>query len=151
MAPSQFQDPSLWIFYSAAMFLNLCYGHHSMAKRLQDKLSKTKPSRAVKYMKFFLMLSETTVVLFPVIQLLLLTYSPCTPPFIMSIFPNCEEIMEYSQAKGWSDIKGWLSMVVHGFEVWMTVHMVYAGNIWLTYIVITGIVCILEYLRILER
>ncbi|XP_035714106.1 uncharacterized protein LOC110857874 [Folsomia candida] len=97
-------------------------------------------SLGVKGIKLLIRLCEvTTIPLIPVLQFLLLTYLPCTPPFILSMSSNCKAIGSVTRVG------------VHLFETWMGWHIMYSASMWIFYVLFVGIVCILGYFKILDR
>lgn len=100
---------------------------------------KRKPSKASKAMMVYILMAEATIVAIPSFQFFLLITRPCTAPFIMSMFESCSHVPIL--------VRG----ITSGFESWMAAHMLYAGFIWIYYGFTAGIVCILEYFRILGR
>ncbi|OXA61962.1 hypothetical protein Fcan01_00083 [Folsomia candida] len=100
----------------------------------------------LKLLKILVFISEVSIRAIPTFQFALLTYAPCTPPFILSMLPACNEMTD---AGDWSVTL--VALLVHIFELWMSLHIVSAGGIVLIYVFLLGIVCILSYIRILER
>ncbi|OXA40279.1 hypothetical protein Fcan01_24857 [Folsomia candida] len=61
---------------------NVIQGYPQSPLRLADKV-----------MKMFMQLCEISVPMIPLLQLTLLTYAPCTAPFILSMDPTCKVVM----------------------------------------------------------
>lgn len=78
-----------------------------------------------------------------VLKFVLLTISPCTPPFIMSMMQDCR------QASGGIAFFG--KMGLHAFEAWMLWQMIFAGSWLVLYVIFVGIDCFLNYLGVIER
>lgn len=53
---------------------------------------KLPPSLGAKIMKLFIQVAEHSTPMVPLLQLILLQFVPCMPPFIFSMFPNCKEV-----------------------------------------------------------
>lgn len=101
------------------------------------------PSLGARAMRLFIRLVTFSVFALSLIQFLLLTYIPCTPPFILSMLPNCS-----------SSKFGKLSLVrvsIHVVESWMGWHIIFSASFSLLGIFYVGIVCLLHYMRVLER
>ncbi|OXA61761.1 hypothetical protein Fcan01_00410 [Folsomia candida] len=94
-----------------------------------------------KMMRIFIPAAEMSILVIAVLQFLLLTYVPCTPPFILSMQPKCTKTMGF----------GAVHLGVRIFEGWMVRHMMLAGGCWIIYALFTGIVSILSYFSILNR
>ncbi|OXA40940.1 hypothetical protein Fcan01_24307, partial [Folsomia candida] len=113
----------------------------------RGRMSTTKPVRlslGAKAMKIFIQIVEVSILLYPVLQFFLLRFLPCTPPFILSMFPGClkgndETLTEYI-----------LKVVVQIFESCLTLTAVISGTTWMFYVLFAGIVFILNYFRILK-
>ncbi|XP_035702047.1 uncharacterized protein LOC118433837 [Folsomia candida] len=91
-------------------------------------------------MRIFIPTAEFSL---PVIVLLLfslLTYAPCTAPFIVSMQQYCNNGMQFSAVR----------LTLHLFEAWMVWHILMAGGTWIIYAFLTGVVAILSIVGILE-
>ncbi|OXA61641.1 hypothetical protein Fcan01_00721 [Folsomia candida] len=101
-------------------------------------------SLGVKAVRWFTQACELGAVILPIFVFLLLRVIPCTPPFVLSMLPGCENaettFIRYVGRLG-----------IHIFETWMFLHILYSGSTWLLYIFFVGIIFILNFLRRLER
>ncbi|OXA61960.1 hypothetical protein Fcan01_00081, partial [Folsomia candida] len=145
----------LCFVYCTTMLINICFGGLTLIGKLQgfgffcvylmDFFSKLTHNCGVKLLKILVFISEVSIRAIPTFQFALLTYAPCTPPFILSMLPSCKEMTD---AGDWSVTM--VTFLVHIFELWMSLHILSAGGIALIYVFLLGIVCILSYIRILE-
>ncbi|OXA49897.1 hypothetical protein Fcan01_15891 [Folsomia candida] len=108
------------------------------------ELPKSPVSLRTKAMKLCIILCESTVAVFPTLIFILLTFAPCTPPFILSMLPNCQPVQTTLLGRG---IQG----LIHLYEIWTISHITYSGSIWIFYILFVGIDCMLNYLNLLKR
>lgn len=94
-----------------------------------------------KVMSLFVYVAEFTIIFVPLAIIFLLLVDPCTPPFILSMSPNCNEI-------------SWMSpgpeIFVVLFESWMGLQL-FSGTAWVFYILFAGIVEVLDYFQLLEK
>ncbi|OXA49809.1 hypothetical protein Fcan01_16002 [Folsomia candida] len=109
-------------------------------------LPKPQLTLGVKVVKILVILCEVTVITIPMLQFALLTYAPCTSPFILSMLPKCRQITKSSH---W--LENSVIVLIHIFESWMCFHMMLAGTAGIIFVFFVGMVCLLGYLRILER
>ncbi|OXA64469.1 hypothetical protein Fcan01_00363 [Folsomia candida] len=98
-------------------------------------------SLGAKMMRIFIPAGEISLSAVALLQFLLLRYAPCTPPFIMSMQPNC------TNRAGFSAVQ----LGVHLFEGWMFWHMMMAAGCWFVHVFFTGILSLLSYFKILNR
>ncbi|OXA64115.1 hypothetical protein Fcan01_00282 [Folsomia candida] len=98
-------------------------------------------SLGAKMMRIFIPAGEISLPTVALLQFLLLRYVPCTPPFILSMQPNCKNKAGFIVVQ----------LGVHMFEGWMFWHMMLAGGCWVIYVLFTGIVSILSYFSILNN
>ncbi|OXA48219.1 hypothetical protein Fcan01_17287, partial [Folsomia candida] len=96
-----------------------------------------------KLMRFFVPFAAGAFVVTTVLKFILLTFSPCTPPFLLSIVEDCGRT---EVALG-----PFVLGILHVFECWMAWHMVTAGGWYTLYIIFAGIESILSYIFILEK
>ncbi|OXA48093.1 hypothetical protein Fcan01_17346 [Folsomia candida] len=94
-------------------------------------------------MKLFIQIVEISAPLVPLLQLILLQFVPCTPPFIFSMFPNCGEMKSKTN---WIMVLG-----VHLFECWMCLNIILGCTVYILYLLCAGVICILFYFRIIEN
>ncbi|OXA62512.1 PAB-dependent poly(A)-specific ribonuclease subunit PAN3 [Folsomia candida] len=97
-------------------------------------------SLGAKLMRIFIPTAGISLMGAPILQVLLLIFAPCTPPFIMSMRPDCKDLAGFSVTQ----------LGLHLFEGWMFLHMLMAGGTWIIYVFFTGIVSLLTYFRILK-
>ncbi|OXA62575.1 hypothetical protein Fcan01_01536 [Folsomia candida] len=115
--------------------------HFEADIRHKDPTNVPKSNLITKAMKHFLVMGEVTVASLPVLQFLMLTYRPCTPPFLMSMIPSCIVVSKQQRIIG---------VIIRSPETWMGWHILYFGSMWLLFELFVGIDCILSYLRFLE-
>ncbi|XP_035702376.1 uncharacterized protein LOC118433952 [Folsomia candida] len=94
-------------------------------------------------MRIFIPLSNVSIMGLVLLKFVLLTFAPCTPPFILSMLSDCKVL------KG--QFEFWELLGLHLFESWMLWQMIFAGSWLCLYIIFVGIDCFLSYLRVLER
>lgn len=82
----------------------------------------------------------------PLFQMFLLTCAPCTSPFILSMFPNCQRVQRNEYGTRFL-----VEKCIHIFEVWMTVQLMYCCCVWFLHVIFEGIVTILTYIQVLQR
>ncbi|OXA61754.1 NADH-ubiquinone oxidoreductase chain 2 [Folsomia candida] len=97
-------------------------------------------SLGAKMMRICIPAAEISLFVIPALQFLLLRYAPCTPPFIMSMQPNCKKRTGFSA----------IQLGIHLFEGWMFRHMMLAAGCWVIYALFVGILSILSYVKILN-
>ncbi|OXA40284.1 hypothetical protein Fcan01_24852 [Folsomia candida] len=109
---------------------NVIQGYPQAPPRFSDKI-----------MAMFIQLCEISVPLIPLLQLTLLTYEPCTAPFLLSMDPTCKIVMVSRCIK----LVQWtFSLAVHLFETWLWLTFMYSASVWVAYVLFAGIMCILS-------
>lgn len=101
-------------------------------------------SRTVKAMKLFIWLIEISLPVISLLQMVLLIFAPCTPPFIMSMFPNCREITSVNTCQSKLRFAG------HILDTWILSHGVYSAAIPVLFVLCAGIISFLTYFNILQ-
>lgn len=92
-------------------------------------------------MKLLVCMIQFSLPIVPILQLTLLTFAPCTPPFILSMQPNCTgSRVDFSL----------VGIGIHLFETWMSLHMMLSAGVCIVYSLLVCTVCILTYLSILD-
>ncbi|XP_035708011.1 uncharacterized protein LOC118435721 [Folsomia candida] len=110
---------------------------------IQNDIRLPLSSPETKSMKSFIRIAQSSVLVFPMLQLVLLTYSPCTPPFLLSMAPTCNEAS--------SVLQYFLQFGTNIFETWMSFHNLFSCTIILFYTFCMGIVSILNYINVLKK
>lgn len=111
---------------------------------LMTNLPHLPASLETKAVQLYIKLCDVCIPAFPVLVFILLRVVPCTPPFIASMFPGCQDVE--------STIANYLGRLgVNVFEAWMSVHIMYSAGIVACYVFFVGIIFILNFLRVLER
>ncbi|OXA43292.1 hypothetical protein Fcan01_22065 [Folsomia candida] len=98
-------------------------------------------SLGTELMRIVVPLATISLTAVPVLELLLLLFVPCTPPFLLSMFPNCKECSANVDV-----IKFWIRL----FESWVQWHIALSGGTWVIFILLVGVVCIVTYIRVLS-
>ncbi|OXA47973.1 hypothetical protein Fcan01_17292 [Folsomia candida] len=107
-----------------------------LATNVSDLPDPSKSNMFCKLMRFFIPFAAGAFVVTIVLKFILLTFAPCTPPFLLSIVEDC----------GKTEVA-----LLHLFESWMAWHMFTAGGWYTLYIIFAGIESILSYIFILEK
>ncbi|OXA53697.1 hypothetical protein Fcan01_11324 [Folsomia candida] len=101
-------------------------------------------SRTMKPMKFFILVVQFSLPVISILQMLLLIFIPCTPPFLMSMFPRC-----ISSAVNLRRCN--TRFVLHLVDVWILSHNVFSAAIPVLFVLCAGIVSFLTYFNTLKR
>lgn len=102
------------------------------------------PSLERKAVRLFIQFGEVASPMVPILVFLLLRVMPCTPPFLLSMLPGCQNVE--------TTLLRYLGrLAVHIFEAWMCFHIMYSGSAWLLFIFCVGIIFVLNFLQTLER
>ncbi|OXA42129.1 hypothetical protein Fcan01_23152 [Folsomia candida] len=144
----------LSVLYLTTLFLNICFEPLSLNGKFQgvtfcmlyfvaSDSAKLARSLGENLMKLLIRIAETSAVVVPFLQLILLQFAPCTPPFIFSTIPNCSVTV--------SKINWIVRLAVHIFETWMSLQMVFGCTVNIFYVLFSGVICILFYFRIIEK
>ncbi|OXA64379.1 hypothetical protein Fcan01_00593 [Folsomia candida] len=112
-------------------------------EKVMSKLPQVPISMATKVMKVFVLTVEVGVVAYPILQFFLLRLLPCMPPYILSMFPGCVKCDP-------TLLHRVVKLCLHIFEAWMSLNTIISGTTWMFYVLFVGIVCILDYFRVLE-
>ncbi|OXA38752.1 hypothetical protein Fcan01_26387 [Folsomia candida] len=110
-------------------------------KQILEDLPTAPSSLGTKLMKIFIPVATLSLTGIAIFEFLLLLFAPCTPPFLLSMFPTCRQYY----ANGYLVQCG-----IRLFESWMQWHMLLSGGTWVIYILFVGIVCLLTYFRVLH-
>ncbi|XP_035708005.1 uncharacterized protein LOC118435717 [Folsomia candida] len=94
-------------------------------------------------MIIFMLLSETALCVVPLLQLIMLTYAPCTLPFILSMDPNCKAMIASKKGVHLPFLG------IHLFETWLWFNIMNSSALWIIYVFFSGIMSILTYFRVL--
>lgn len=97
-----------------------------------------------KALTFYLYCLQSTIPLFPVMNLILLSNNPCSLPFLGSLTPFCVNGV-------WSNPPAQVWTVMLTFETWMGYQIFYSGTLWILYIFFVGTVCLLDYLHYVHK
>lgn len=150
-----------WIIYVAASIMPWNYGLNNAQIQVLNAFlelesnggknqtiikasSNLVPPTFVKFMKVLVCMIEFSALLLPILQMVLLTNRPCTPPFILSMLP-C--ICRNKENSGVIVIR----IMVHVFELLLGVNMYLSGSSAVVYPLFVGSTCLLSYLSKLNR
>ncbi|OXA62679.1 hypothetical protein Fcan01_00957 [Folsomia candida] len=108
------------------------------------------PSRSALAMTLYMRIVEISIIFIPGMLILILSYQPCLPPFILSMSRSCESTY-FTPWTCCHRVRKLMIVGVHLFETWMGLHIIVSGYTWLGFALFAGITCIVHYFRILER
>lgn len=103
----------------------------------------------VRIMKYFICLAEVSIIGFAILQLLLLTFVPCTAPFVLSMLPICKNFQDVNDNWAWPNVP--VRMVVHLVETWLGYDTMYTCGFGILYVLFGGIACLLGYISHMEK
>ncbi|OXA42278.1 hypothetical protein Fcan01_22807, partial [Folsomia candida] len=81
---------------------------------IMKDLPKAPTSLGTKLMRVFIPVFTISLTMAPLLEILLLLFAPCTPPFLLSMLPNCKECYTSGNL---------IQFGIRLFESWMQWHM----------------------------
>ncbi|OXA53979.1 hypothetical protein Fcan01_11354 [Folsomia candida] len=100
-------------------------------------------SRTMKGMKYFILLMEFSLPLFSILQILLLVFIPCTPPFLMSMSSSCRSSVTPLRLCN-------IRFVLHLADLWILSNNIFSAAIPILFVLCGGAVSFLAYFNILK-
>ncbi|OXA46129.1 hypothetical protein Fcan01_19254 [Folsomia candida] len=102
------------------------------------------PSMEDKILALFLKLLAITSVVIPLMVIVMQLHSPCAVPFFGSMSPYCEKNV-------WTPPCPSVRVGMFAVEYWIWLHIAYEGTFFMFYTFFVAIVCMLDYLKYVER
>ncbi|OXA48545.1 Ubiquitin-like modifier-activating enzyme 1 [Folsomia candida] len=115
----------------------------------EKDLANLESTMGVKVMKYFICLAEISIIGYPILQILLLTFVPCTAPFVLSMLPMCKNSGKLKDFWTWPKFP--VRMVIHLLETWLGYDTMYSCGFGILYVLFGGTACILGYIDHLEK